>query len=85
MRFEIGGLVGDPRVAGGVGLVEGVGGELLPVSPDLLQRFLVVTVGLAAIDKLGFQRIQLVFQLLTHRLTQRIGLATGEVGQQTRQ
>ena len=65
--------------------VEGIGGELLPVAPDLFEHFRVVAVGLSALDELGLQGVQLVFELLAHRLAQRVGLAAREVGQQTRQ
>ena len=85
MRFEIGRLVGHPRVTGGMGFVESVGSELLPVGPDFLQDFGIVPIGFAAFNELGFQGIQLVFQLLTHGFTQCVGLATREVGQQSRQ
>lgn len=81
--LQVGGLESDPRVAGGVRLVEGVGGELLPVGPDLLQHLRVVAVGLPALQELGPQGIQLRLDLLTHRLAERVGLAAGEVGQQT--
>ena len=83
--FEIGGLVGHPRIARGVRFVERIGGEFLPVGPYLFEHLRVVAVFLAALDELGFEVVQLVFELLTHSLAQRVRLAAGEVGQQTRQ
>ena len=73
--------VGHPGVARGVALVEGVGGELLPVGPYFLEHFGVVAVALAALDELGLHGVDDVFLLLTHRLAQGVALASGEVGQ----
>ena len=36
VRLEVSRLVGDPAVAGSMALVEGIAGELRPVTPDLL-------------------------------------------------
>ena len=80
VRLQIGGLVSHPRVASGVRFVEGVGGEFLPVAPNLLQHFLVVSVGFALFDEFGFEMIQLVFLFLAHGLAQCVGLASCEVG-----
>ena len=65
-----------------MGLVESIRGKFLPVGPDFLKYLLVVAVGLAAIDELGFQLVQLVLQFLSHRLAQGIALAACEAGQQ---
>ena len=66
-------------------LVEGVGGKLLPVGPDLLQNLRIVSVLHAAIDKLRLHGVNDILLLLTHGLTQGVALTTGEVGQLTRQ
>ena len=83
--LEVGRLVGHPRIAGGVRLVEGVGGELLPVGPDLLQYLRVVAVSFAALDELGLHGVDDLNLLLTHGLTQGVALAAGEVGQLSRE
>ena len=66
-------------------LVEGVGCELLPVAPYLLEHLRVVSVLLSALDELWLHGINDGFLLLTHRLTQCVGLATGEVGELARE
>ena len=78
-------LVGDPRIARGVALVESIGGELLPVGPYLLQDLGVVAIGLTLLDELRLHVVQLVLELLTHGLSKRVAFATREVGQLTRQ
>ena len=85
VRLEVRRLVSYPRVARGVRLVEGVGCELLPVAPDLLEHLRVVSVLLSALDELWLHCINDGFLLLTHRLTQSVGLATGEVGKLARE
>ncbi|GFI54361.1 hypothetical protein IMSAGC022_00975 [Alistipes sp.] len=85
VRFEVGRLVCDPRVARSVRFVEGIRGELLPVGPYLLQHLLVVAVGLASRDEFRFQLVQLRLDLLTHCLSQRVRLAAREAAQQSRQ
>ena len=62
-------------------LVEGIGGKLLPVSPYLIKHLLVVSVFLAACNKLRLHGIYDIFLLLTHRLTERITLTTGKICQ----
>ena len=42
-----------------------------------------MSVFLAARNEKGLQRIQFIFQFFTHRFTQSVGLASGEVGQHT--
>ena len=83
--LEVGRLVSHPRVARGVRLVERVGGEFLPVAPDLFEHLRIVSVLPAALDELGFQVVQLVLEFLAHGLAERVRLAAGEVGQKTRQ
>ena len=68
-----------------MGLVEGIGSELFPVLPDLVQHLLVMAVLLTAFIEERFQLVHLVDLLLTHRLAQGIALATGETCQLTRQ
>ena len=83
--FQISSLIGNPRIAGSMRLIEGVGSKFFPVCPDLFQNLRIMTVFLTSLDKLRLHMIQLVAQLLTHRLTQGIRFTTGKVGKQTRQ
>ena len=66
-------------------LVEGIGCERLPVAPYLVADLLVVPALLTAVDELGLHFVQHVALLLTHGLTQRIGLAAREPGELLRQ
>ena len=61
-------------------LVEGIRCEGTPVVPNLLESLRVVSVGLSALNEFGVHVVQLVNELLTHRLAQGITLATGEIG-----
>ena len=81
--LEVTRLVGHPRIARGMRLVEGIGGEFLPVGPNLFKHLRVVAVALSALDELRLHGIYDVFLLLTHCLTKGIALASGEVGQLT--
>ena len=83
--LDPGGLVAHPGVAGGVGLVEGVFGEGLPVGPDLLQDGLRVAVGQRALHEGFLERVEHGFLLLAHGLAELVGLALGEAGQLLRQ
>ena len=83
VRLEIGSLVGYPRITGGMRLVKGVGSKFLPVAPYLLQHLRVVAVLLSLLDELRLHRIYDSLFLLTHRLTQRIRLTSGEARQLT--
>ena len=83
--LEVCSLVCHPRIARCVALVEGVGSELLPVCPYLLQFLQVVAVALSAFVELRTEFIQFCLELLTHCLTQSVALASGEVGKQTRE
>ena len=81
--LQIGRLIGYPRIAGGMTLIERIRGELLPVLPDLVQHLLVVPVlGTALIEQL-LQLLHVGNLLLTHRLTQRVRLSSGEVGEKS--
>ena len=62
-----------------MGLVEGIGCELHPVFPNLLQNLLWVAVLYTSIDEFVLKRVKKVDDLLSHRLTQRVGLASCEV------
>ena len=81
--LEVRCLIGDPAIAGSMALVEGVAGELCPVGPDLLQRVLLVALLRTTSEELHLQLGHLVGELLTHRLTQAVGLPTREVGDLT--
>ena len=79
--LHVSGLVGHPGVAGGMRLVERIGGELFPVGPYLLQYLRIVAVLRAALDELRLHLIHNVLLLLAHRLAQGIALASGEACQ----
>ena len=81
MRFEVSRLVCHPRVAGSVRLVERIFSEFFPVAPYLVQNLLVVTVLSTTGNKLALQLFQNGHLLLTHGLTELIGLTSGKVGQ----
>ena len=66
-------------------LIEGIRGEFLPVGPYLLKHLRVVTVLHTTIDELGLHGIYDVLLLLTHSLSERIALTTGEVSQLARE
>ena len=85
VSLEIGRLVSHPGVADGMALVEGVGGKLLPVAPDLLKHLRVVSILRATFDELGLHSIDDILLLLAHGLSEGIRLATRKVGQQARQ
>ena len=62
-------------------LIEGIGSELFPVTPNLLQDGWIMSIFLSLLNKLRLHRINDVLLLLTHRLTQGIRLTSGEVSQ----
>ena len=66
-------------------LVEGVGGELLPVGPYLFQYLRVVAVLLAALNEFGLHGVDDILFLFTHRLTQGITLTTRKICQLARE
>ena len=66
-------------------LVEGILGEFLPFCPYFLENLFRVAVFLAAFEEQLLQGVHLVDELLTHRLAQGVALASGEVGEQSRQ
>ena len=65
--------------------IESIRRELFPVSPNLFEHLRIVPVFLSARNEFRLHVIQFIPQLFTHRLTQSIGFATGEVRQQTGQ
>ena len=83
MGFQIGCLISDPRITGGVRFVESIRSKFLPVAPDLLQDLRIVSVLRALLEKLRLHRVDDGLFLLTHGLTQGITLTTSEVGQLT--
>ena len=94
MRLEVSRLVGNPAVASRVRLVEGVGSKLLPFLPNLLQTLLHLVfrkvlslgqLGHTLFHELAIELLHLGQLLLTHCLTQRVGLTTGEIGQLARE
>ena len=66
-------------------LVESIRCEFLPIAPYLVEHHRVVTILDTSIDELWFHLIDDFLLLLTHRLTEGIALASGEVGKQSRQ
>ncbi|MPM46384.1 hypothetical protein SDC9_93084 [bioreactor metagenome] len=83
--FQPGGLVGNPRITGGMRFIEGVLSKFFPVRPNLLQVFFFVAVGFPSENKFFFQGRHFVRQFLAHGLAQLIRLSPGEIGQQSRQ
>ncbi len=81
MTLEPTGLIAYPGVTGGVRLIECVLGEFLPVLPYLVKRLLRMPVCHTSGHKLVLQRHKGLYLLLSHRLSQRIGLTLGEAGQ----
>ena len=81
VAFQPAGLIGDPCIAGGVGLVEGILREFLPVLPDLVQHLLRMAVGLAALHELVLELVQNRYLLLAHRLAELVRLTLREAGQ----
>ena len=82
MSLEVCRLISHQRVTCGVRFVEGIRSEFSPVGPDLFQFFHIgISVLLCTLQKFLMQRFHLVFQLLTHRLTQFVGLTTGKARQ----
>ena len=63
--------------------IEGVGGEFLPLAPDLLQRLAVVTVAGAALKELLFQLHHLIDEFLSHCLAEGITLSACKACQET--
>ena len=66
-------------------LIERIGSERLPIAPYLLEHLWIVTILYTTINELWLHRIDDILFLLTHRLTQRIALTTGKIGQETRE
>ena len=79
--LEVGGLVRHPGIARRVGLVEGIGGEGLPVRPNLLQLHLVVPIGGSPLQEVWTHLVDEVLLLLSHRLSKAVRFALGEVGE----
>ena len=79
--LQIGGLVGDQRIGGGVRLVEAVAGEFRHLVEDQLgARALDPALGRAR-DELLALRVHLGLDLLAHRAAQQIGAAQRVAGQ----
>ena len=78
MAFQPAGLVRHPGIAGRMGLVEGVLGELFPVLPDLVQGLFRVAVGKTSGHELVLQFIQDGDLFLAHRLAELVSLALRE-------
>ena len=85
MGFEVTRLISYPRVASRMRFIEGIGRKFLPVLPDFRQHFRVVTIRFAAVHELDLQRLQNRHLLLSHRLTELVALAAGEVRQEAAQ
>ena len=81
VRLQVGGAVGDQRVAGGVRLVEGVVLRLLHVLPELLGDLRLDCVRLAPFDELVLERRHQRVDLLADRLAEIVGLGRREAGE----
>ena len=75
IRLQIGGLVGDERIGGGVRFVEAVAGELRHLVEDQLGPALVDPALQRAFDEQLALRVHLGLDLLAHRAAQQIGAA----------
>ena len=62
-------------------LVEGIGGKLFPVFPNLVERVMVEAILLSSLVEQALQVIHLLNLLLAHRLSQGVALAAGEARQ----
>ena len=85
VSLEVCRLISHPRIACGMTLVEGIGGELLPVAPYLFEHSRIMSVFLSTLDKLWFHGIYDGLLLLSHCLSQSVALSTCEVGKLARQ
>ena len=63
-------MISNPTVASGMALVESIGSESLPIAPNLLKGFGIVTSLLAALYELGFELVEfrLPLSLIVHEL-----------------
>ncbi len=75
--LEIGGLICEQRIGGGVRLVEAVAGELGDQLENVFSASLVYAVGHRAVDEPRLLLVHLGFDLLAHGAAQQIGLAQG--------
>ena len=76
--FQVGGLVGYPRVACGVGFVEGIGGEFLPVFPYLVEFVFGMSVGFTTFVEENLEFVHFLDLLLAHGFAEGVALAAGE-------
>ncbi len=80
--LHVGGLVGDTAIASGVGLVKPVGSKGFDEFPELVgDLWGQLTVLFKALHQLIFLRRHHFGNLLSHRLTQHVGLEPGIAGQ----
>ena len=66
-------------------LVEGIGGELLPVGPYLLEHLLLMAVLHPLAHEFHLELRHLVNLLLAHGLAEHVAFSSGEVGEEARQ
>ena len=78
MGFQIAGLVADPGVASGVGLVEGIFREFPPVIVNLLQLLFRESVCHASVDEFLAELFDDGNLFLSHCLAQLVCFAFGE-------
>ena len=83
MRFEECRLVGDPCVACGVALVEGVFSKFLPVRPNFFEHGERVPVFFSTHEEFGFEFFEHGNLFFPHRLTELVALTTREVGKKS--
>jgi hypothetical protein len=81
VRFEIGGLIADERVAGGVRAVESIAGERLDESEDLFPDSFSDPGFYAALDELLTLLGDELLDLLAHRFAEHVGFAEAEAGE----
>ena len=83
--LEVGSLVGDPGVAGGVRFVECVRSKGLPVLPNLFENGFGMPALDSALHKLGLHLVEYGLNLFAHRLAKHVGLTLCKAGQLLRQ
>ena len=79
--LEIGGLIGDEGVGGGMGLVEAVARELVDLLENVPGRALVDAPGDGAVDEVAPLFLHLRLDLLAHGVAQHVGGAEAVAGQ----
>ena len=81
MCFQIGCLVGNPSITGGMRLVESVTGKGFPIFPYFFQNISWMSVGFTTIQKLRLQLLKQSENLFTHGFSQYIRITFAKARQ----